>query len=241
MGITLNSALQLMQELTALQGSLDNAAMIGRQQFFSFERPDYDRACDDMSLSSMKRCVDSYPLLNGSYIDSWLSEVLGGAGVTSFDASGYEGAQEIHDFNFPIAERYLGQFDLILDGGSSEHIFDVKEAFRSYIKMLRVGGVYVGILPCNQWGGHGFYQLQPEFFYRVFCSEHGFKCAVSVYHERGDMKRTDFPDPLSVGKRLEFRSQLPLSCFVVARKTKLVEPFSRAPQQSDYSDGLWRR
>jgi len=137
---------------------------------------------------------------------------------------------------------FFEQYSVILDGGSSEHIFNVPQSFGNYMRMIRTGGYYIGILPANQWGGHGFYQFSPEFFYRVFSSENGFgDTRVIVFCERGNPGDQLFPDPNVAGRRIEFQSGQPVSCFVVSRKIASVEPFKAWPQQSDYANLAWQR
>src|ERR1700752_1995981 len=50
-------------------------------------------------------------------------QFLGATQTTSFDASDYEGATVVHDFNQPIPTRFHSQFDAVVDSGSLEHIF----------------------------------------------------------------------------------------------------------------------
>lgn len=241
MGITLNSSALL---LSQKENGVDfrNIALIGRQQFFSCNPQEYKRMLNENGWEDSSYDLDVPGLMgDGVYADAWLSRLVKNGKVVSFDASDYEGATYVHDFNTPIKEKYRSQFSLVLDGGSSEHIFNLPVVFSNYMKMIKMNGHYIGILPCNQWGGHGFYQFSPEFFYRVFSLENGFAdTKVFIYFERGDAKVQLFPDPKTEGHRIEFKSSQPLTCFIVSKKIDEIEPFSAWPQQSDYEHKAWK-
>jgi SAM-dependent methyltransferase len=97
-----------------------------------------------------------------------LFRMLGANKVDSIDYSPYENATIIHDLNEPVSENLHNKFDYILDCGTIEHIFDVKTVINNIKNMLKVGGVFLIITPCNNFPGHGFYQFSPELFRTLF-------------------------------------------------------------------------
>lgn len=57
------------------------------------------------------------------------------------DISAYENADIIFDLNNPnLTNELKNRFDYILDGGTTEHVFDYPQALRNIVKMLKVGG-----------------------------------------------------------------------------------------------------
>jgi len=60
------------------------------------------------------------------------------------DVTDYEGANIIHDLNYPVPEELHGKFDFIIDGGTFDHIVDIRTAFTNVIKMLKTGGRVFG-------------------------------------------------------------------------------------------------
>src|SRR5262249_11565534 len=56
--------------------------------------------------------------------------LLGAASIQSFDASDYEGATDVWDFNDRLPEAHRGQFTVVFDGGSLEHVFNYPMALR---------------------------------------------------------------------------------------------------------------
>ena len=61
-----------------------------------------------------------------------------------------------------------GQFDVVYDGGTLEHVFNFPVALRNAMELLRPGGRLFTIHTCaNNLCGHGFYQFSRELFYRT--------------------------------------------------------------------------
>ena len=103
------------------------------------------------------------------------ARALGAKNVSSMDISDYEEATLIHDLNFPVPPELHGRYDVVIDGGTLEHVFHVPVAFENCMKLTKVGGHVVVITNINNLVGHGFYQFGPELFYRAFSQENGFE------------------------------------------------------------------
>ena len=90
---------------------------------------------------------------------------MGFESVESVDVSKYEGCDHILDLNSSALPDELKQrFDLVYDGGTLEHVFNVPAALRNIFNMLRPGGVVIHFSPTNGWVEHGFYQFSPTVF-----------------------------------------------------------------------------
>ena len=180
------------------------------------------------------------------YADAFLVDVLGADRVTSFDYSAYQGVDVVHDFNRPLDPKYHQAFDALIDGGSIEHIFDVRQAFENYMNLVRPGGEIFIHTPANNLLGHGFYQFSPEFFYRVFSPENGFEivdvCLTESPFPMVEASRRQrcfkTKDPGAVGKRIRFVNDRPVMCYVHARRVEAKPIFDSSPLQSDY-DRKW--
>lgn len=90
---------------------------------------------------------------------------LGYDSVDSVDFSDFEGASIIQDLSQELDSTLEQRFDVIYDGGTCEHIFELPTAFRNVDRMLKEGGVLIGHSPCNNWVNHAFYQISPEMVY----------------------------------------------------------------------------
>lgn len=166
-------------------------------------------------------------------------ELLGAETVTAVDASGYEGAQVVHDMNLPIPETLEGRFDVVIDGGTLEHVFDFPTGIRNAMRMVAPGGVLIVATISNNFAGHGFYQFSPELFFRLFCGENGYAVERCVLWE--EVEGSPFwevPDPDAIGRRIELTSRAGTFLWVEARRLAEVPP-NHTPQQSDYGR-LWQ-
>jgi len=179
----------------------------------------------------------------GEYADRFLKEFLGATMIETIDNSAYEGATIVHDMNTPVPAPLLGGFDVVIDAGSLEHIFNFPIAIKNMMRMLKLGGTVFLSTPANSLCGHGFYQFSPELLYRVFSPENGFEAtrvtfleATFTNVELSPIRRVyNVADPKSVGRRVGLTSGHPTVMMMEARKTKDLPPFAVMPQQSDYT------
>lgn len=96
-------------------------------------------------------------------LTSALETFLDDFSLTIFDFTKYEGSEVEWDFNFPIPKKYIGQFDIVIDAGTCEHIFNIAQALSNVNLMLSNGGIgYHGGPLC--WPNHGFYGYNPTLF-----------------------------------------------------------------------------
>jgi hypothetical protein len=173
-------------------------------------------------------------------VDELLS-AMGAKQVDAMDASNFEGATIVHDLNEPLPPHLHSQFDAVIDSGTLEHIFNVPAACRSIMDGLKVGGHFFGILPANNYCGHGFYQFSAEFFYRTFSEGNGFevrKLFVAPFYVAGkwlDGPVFEVSNPEEMRSRVEIVGKRKMMFLVQARKTAQRSPFAKWPQQSDYA------
>jgi hypothetical protein len=183
-----------------------------------------------------------------SYSDDFFHRYLNVKTLSVMDYSDYQGANIIHDLNHPIPETLKESFDVVIDGGTLEHIFNFPVAIENCMKMLKVGGSIFIFSMANNHCGHGFYQFSPELFFRVFDNNNGFETKSIV------LMRHPFPgaelsekqdcyeviDPAILKRRNSLVSNSPLGIMVHASKTKKTSIFSVYPLQSDYQNS-WEK
>lgn len=94
-------------------------------------------------------------------------QLLGGSHVqfASIDLGGDDRAIKA-DLNAPCAIGSCN-FDLVVNHGTAEHIFNVGQVFRTMHDHCRVGGFMIHESPWTGWIDHGFYSLHPTLFYDV--------------------------------------------------------------------------
>lgn len=91
--------------------------------------------------------------------------LFGSKTVVSIDLGGDEGAIKA-DLNEPHAICNLS-YDLVVNHGTAEHVFNVGQVFRTMHDNCRHGGYMIHEAPFTGWVDHGFYSLQPTLFYDV--------------------------------------------------------------------------
>jgi hypothetical protein len=103
------------------------------------------------------------------YIDfARLVRLLGLGELQTLDVSAYEGAEIIADLNAPVPPELIGRFGSIIDGGTMEHVFDIRQGMKNTADMLRPGGRVVHISPANNYVNHGFVQLSPALYHDYY-------------------------------------------------------------------------
>lgn len=90
--------------------------------------------------------------------------MLGFTEVHAIDASDYEDADIIFNLNNDCDDRWHNKFDLILDGGTLEHVFDIASAMKKLYRMLKPGGIIIHGSPLAGYVDHGFYSISPTFY-----------------------------------------------------------------------------
>jgi hypothetical protein len=184
----------------------------------------------------------------GEYADRFWRDFIGVRELASMDISDFEGADIIHDLNQPVPQELWEKFDVVVEAGTIEHIFNFPVAAANLMRMVRVGGSVFLTTVANNLCGHGFYQFSPELIYRVFSPENGFDAtkvhflqAASQVVETVPIARSyEVVDPKTVGCRVGLQSTAPVMMMVESRKARSVEPFASAPQQSDYA-AAWQK
>jgi hypothetical protein len=182
------------------------------------------------------------------FVDEMFYEALKFETVTSIDFSEYEGATVIQDISASLRPDLAGQFDLAIDGGTLEHVFNFPAAVGNLMRLVRVGGAVYTQSPCNSLAGHGFYQFSPELMYRVFSVQNGFQISfvrIAMAHNLSVEQTTnqhvyDVMDPAKYGGRVMLACQNPAVMMCLAVKRADVEPFTKPVLQSDYVE-KWSR
>ena len=78
--------------------------------------------------------------------------------IHTLDQDAYEGAEIIHDMNLPIPKQLKESYDLVIDTGTIEHVFDLKQAFWNLHDLVKTGGSVLHVSPSNLLD-HGFINL----------------------------------------------------------------------------------
>ena len=230
MGLHLNG-LRFLLYAKSVGVDFTKTAFIGRQGLHL----SFNQFCNVLT-SEFNYDVDPKTLkaIYNPYADALL-RYLGAEEVDSFDYADYEGATHIHDFNKAIPKEYHGQYTTIIEGGTLEHIFNFPTAIKNCMQMIKTGGHYLGISPANNYMGHGFYQVSPELYFRVFCEDNGFRAEHVILHEGRETKQWfSVVDPENVKSRGAFLNATPTLLLILATRLADCPIFSTPPLQSYY-------
>jgi SAM-dependent methyltransferase len=82
------------------------------------------------------------------------------------------------DLNYPC--RLPRRFSVVTNFGSSEHIFDIAQSFRTVHDLLEPGGIALFVLPAFGDIDHGFWNVHPTVYFDV-AQENGYSILDFVY------------------------------------------------------------
>ena len=165
---------------------------------------------------------------------------LGAKKVHSLDASDFEGATFVQDLNQPLVSTLKERFDLVVDGGTLEHVFNFPLALQSCMEMVKPGGHILFHTCANNWCGHGFYQFSPELFYRALSPENGYEITRMILHMVGPYGGWyEVTDPNTIRSRVELVTFAPMQLLVLAKRT-VVKPIFATPPQTRGGRGARR-
>ncbi len=161
---------------------------------------------------------------------------LGYPKMEAMDFNDLEGAEHIHDLNLPLPPALHGQFDLVIDGGTSEHIFHIGTALDTCHQLLKPGGVVMSFVSCDGWFGHGFFQTGPDVPWRYWHHARGYQMLeVSIVNRKVPDKIISITDPTGKPRGGELALSGPHLMLYAARRP-LVDPPYQIPIQSHYVD-----
>ncbi|MEP3836598.1 MAG: hypothetical protein ABJM36_03070 [Algibacter sp.] len=237
MGLTKNMCELILSAKHKRYINLDKILMVGRQNLHL--NPNQLA----ISLEKFEYCIDNISnLINkeNTFADAFFKEI-GGKDIHSIDASNYEDATIIQDLNKPIPNTYKNKYTFVLDSGTLEHVFNFPQAIKNCMELTQVGGHFMGIYPCNNFFGHGFYQFSSELFYRVLCKENGFELIdVVIFVDDLDTTFYNVPDTSVKHQRIQFTNTKPVYIYVLAKKIEDTTLFDNQPLQMDYAQLKWK-
>ncbi len=167
MGIS-PAGLELLLEEAAYRPFTGKGLVLGRQHV-TFDAAHLARRAEVHRIPLAGASLELSPapsLANKGFIsDTYLFKQLGCDSLEALDFDGSEGANLLHDLNrTDLPEPWRGQFDLIFDGGTIEHVFHGPNALLCIHDLLREAGRVVHFSPMQNWVGHGFVQFCPAYF-----------------------------------------------------------------------------
>ena len=165
MGIDLQVARSLVEDRNHASAAR-TGVMLGRQKFSVRDGRPARLLRRSLGQSGLNVPMNDLRQEDG-YSETFLSKI-GFPQMDSMDYSAFEGCNHVHDLNTPPPDALRGAFDVIIDGGTIEHVFNTPQALDTVFHMLRPGGVFYSVNGMTGWAGHGFYQFSPELVWRYW-------------------------------------------------------------------------
>lgn len=125
----------------------------------------------------------SATLLNRVPTAESLMEQLGFK-MAVYDINQSRGPEIFLDLNQPIGPSLINSVDVVFDGGTLEHCFNVGQAVSNILALAKVGGFIVHDNPA-QMLNHGFYNFSPTFYYDFYI-QNGHKFPTEMFLVSGD-------------------------------------------------------
>ena len=147
----------------------DKVLTIGHQTQ-SLSSIEIQRLAESLSVNS-----NTEELIKEEFVDELLRVLFDAKAVDSIDYSDYENSTIIHDMSLPLDAAYHEKYDVVIDGGTLEHVFNFPVAIANCMHSLKTGGSFFMFNPANNHMGHGFYQFSPELFFGIFQPDNGFE------------------------------------------------------------------
>lgn len=167
MGMTELTTKLLMEQSRLHDFKNSRLLTIGRQGI-TFSIEDLSKWAKDFNFRLSESNLQNALAQNRPLTDTEYFLSLGFQSVESMDVSEYEEASIICNLNEDLPLDLQGKFDVVYDGGSTEHMFNVPKAFENYNKLLKVGGLIMHALPSTGNLDHGFYMFSPTLFYDYY-------------------------------------------------------------------------
>lgn len=138
------------------------------------------------------------------------------------------------DLNNPIHVR--GQFDVVMNHGTAEHIFNIGQVFKTMHERTNVGGLMIHEAPFTGWIDHGFYCLQPTLFFDL-AAANSYRIERMVIEEIKTKVMVDVTCRDDVHLRHECR-ELPDNSMLFVAMTKTLDEPMKLPLQGYYNQTL---
>lgn len=171
--------------------------------------------------------------------DNSFFQLIGINKVSSMDVTSYEGADIIHNLNYPIPTSLYGQYDFIIDGGTFDHLFDLRVAFENVVKLLKPDGRILQWNAASNYTGAAYLSLGPDFFHDYYVLNKFNDCKVYVVKidSMDQLDKWDFYEfdgSVNYGHFMSHNLQL---SFVIAEKSS-ASTWDKMPVQIQYRDDL---
>ena len=113
-----------------------------------------------LSFYDIKKLIDVY------YNNNCILDIL--------DNSISEQPTIIWDLNIPIPEDFYQRYDILIDSGTHEHVFNIGISLLNAANLIKKDGYIIGALPLYS-PNHGYYNINPNCLVELFSPGNGYE------------------------------------------------------------------
>lgn len=129
-----------------------------------------------------------------------------------------------------------GDYDVVINNGTAEHVFNIAQVFRTVHDACELGGMMIHDAPMTGWLDHGLYTLQPGLFYDLATANNYEVVRVYVTEIKSNtVIRVESRDHIAV---LSSEGKIPANAMLVVVLRKLGERPFKLPMQGYYARTL---
>ena len=161
--------------------------------------------------------------------------LLGVEELYSMDVSDYENCDIVHDLNHPVDDKYENYFDFIIDGGTFDHLVDVKVSFSNVIRMLNASGRVFQWNAASNFTGSAYISFGPDLFFDYYMVNDFSDCKtyIAEAHSGGQLEDWNLYLFSDVACYSRFKSNFIQMVIVIAEKGSITKT-DGFPIQSQY-------
>ena len=177
---------------------------------------------------------------SGGLDDESFFSLFGNINYRTLDVSNYENASIIHNLNFPIPKELEGQFDFIIDGGTFDHLFDIKTCFENVTKLLKPGGRILQWNAASNFANAAYISFSADFFYDYYALNSFADCRTffAISHSMGAQNWLfyEFIPPKNNEQYDHFKPNSWYMMTIVIAKKDINSSYQNIPVQLNYRD-----
>ena len=154
--------------------------------------------------------------------------------LISIDLHGTPDAKAI-DLNHPAEIRE--RFDIVLNGGTAEHVFNVFQFFKTVHDITKPSGLMLHVMPFRGWLEHGFYCFNPTFYWDL-AAANDYVVHILAYSELSPPKLIQLPNREKIVELARSGSLGENANLYAVMRRAAVEHEFRIPMQGLYAGAI---
>ena len=126
----------------------------------ALKREDVDKQLLTAELTAVEERKDKARIFDIAKI--FYKVFLNYRSICAIDLHGTDAAYPF-DLNEPVSLKE--KFDITINFGTGEHVFNTYQFFKTVHDLTAPGGIMLHVMPFWGWVDHGFYNMQPTFYW----------------------------------------------------------------------------